>query len=55
MNISGTHINYFFHCKRQVWYFSHNIMMEHVSDTVRMGKLIHETSYEREKKELERH
>jgi CRISPR-associated exonuclease Cas4 len=53
MNVSGTHINYFFHCKRQVWLYSHNIKAEHESDTVRMGKHIHETSYERKKKEIE--
>jgi len=53
MNVSGTHVNYFFHCKRQVWYFSHNIITAHESDLVRMGKLIHDTSYERETKEIE--
>jgi len=53
MRVSGTYINFFFHCKRQVWYFSHYIRTEHESDIVRMGKLIHDTTYEREKKEIE--
>jgi len=45
MNITGTHINYYFSCHRQLWLFANSIQMEHTSDTVYEGKLIHETSY----------
>lgn len=45
MNITATHINYFIVCKRKLWLFSHGINMEHTSDTVYDGKLLHETSY----------
>ncbi len=45
MNITGTHINYYFSCKRQLWLFANSIQMEHASDTVYEGKLIHETTY----------
>ncbi len=52
-NITGTQINFYFHCKRQLWFFSHQINTEHESDLVYLGKIIHETSYERERKEIE--
>lgn len=45
MNISGTHFNYFQVCKRKLWLFSNGISMEHTSDLVYEGKLIHEESY----------
>ena len=45
MNINGTHINYYFSCHRQLWLFANNIQMEHSSDAVSEGKLIHETTY----------
>jgi len=45
MNITATHINYYFVCQRKLWLFANEINMEHTSDTVAEGKLIHETSY----------
>lgn len=45
MNITGTHLNYYFVCKRKLWLFTNGINMEHTSDLVYEGKLIHETSY----------
>jgi len=45
MQITGTHINYYFSCHRQLWLFANSIQMEHTSDAVFEGKLIHETSY----------
>ena len=45
MNITGTHINYFHLCRRKLWLFTNGITMEHTSDAVYEGKLIHETSY----------
>jgi CRISPR-associated exonuclease Cas4 len=45
MNITGTHINYYFICKRKLWLFSGGIQMEHTSELVYEGKLIHESSY----------
>ncbi len=45
MQITGTHINYYFICKRKLWLFANNIHMEHVSEIVYAGKLIHEESY----------
>ena len=43
--LSGTHFNYYMVCKRKLWLFANGINMEHVSDLVFEGKLIHEDSY----------
>jgi len=45
MNLTATHINYYMVCQRKLWLFSNGINMEHTSDTVAEGKLIHDTSY----------
>jgi CRISPR-associated exonuclease Cas4 len=45
MNISGTHFNYYQVCERKLWLFANGISMEHASDLVYEGKMLHETSY----------
>jgi len=45
MRITGTHFNYFFICHRKLWLFAKGIQMEHTSDLVLEGKIIHETTY----------
>ncbi len=45
MNITGTHFNYYHICHRKLWLFANGIQMEHTSDLVFEGKLIHESSY----------
>lgn len=45
MNITATHINYYHICHRKLWLFSNGINMEHTSDVVADGKLLHESSY----------
>lgn len=45
MNITGTHFSYYNICKRKLWLFASGINMEHSSDLVYEGKLIHEQSY----------
>ncbi len=51
--ITATQINYFFVCKRELWFFSHQINMEQNSELVELGKLLHEYSYKREDKEIQ--
>lgn len=51
--VTGSQINYYFICHRKLWLFSHGLHCEQDSDLVRMGKLIHETSYKRENKEID--
>ncbi len=50
--ITGIKINYYYVCKRKLWLFSHNITMEHTSENVEIGKIIHEKKYERKRKEI---
>lgn len=50
MNITGIMIYYYFVCERKLWYFSNQISMEQNSELVKMGKIIDETTYQREKK-----
>lgn len=45
MQITGTHFNYYQVCHRKLWLFANGINMEHNSDLVYAGKLIHEESY----------
>ena len=52
LKYTGTQINYYFICKRKLWYFSNYIQMEQESELVELGKFLHETSYQREKKEI---
>ena len=47
MKVTGTHFNYYQVCKRKLWLFANGITMEHTSDLVYEGKLIHEESYPR--------
>lgn len=50
--ITGTMINYYCICKRKLWYFMNHIGMEQESEEVKIGKLIDENSYTREKKNI---
>ncbi|MEM3489504.1 MAG: Dna2/Cas4 domain-containing protein, partial [Nitrososphaerota archaeon] len=34
MKFTGTQVNYYFVCKRKLWFFSHNIELESDSDLV---------------------
>ena len=49
-HITGTTINYLYVCPRKLWFFQNHIEMEHTSDLVSMGQLLHEESYSREKR-----
>ncbi len=50
--ITGVMVYYYFVCKRKLWFFSNNLDMEHTSELVGIGKLIDETSYDRERKHI---
>lgn len=50
--VSGVMVYYYFVCKRKLWFFINDITMEKNSELVGIGKLIDETSYEREKKHI---
>lgn len=53
MQVTGTHMHYYFNCHRQLWLFANGINMEHTSGTVYEGKLIHETTYKQRSSKYE--
>lgn len=50
--ITGLMVYYYFVCKRKLWYFINEVNMEQNSELVSMGKILDETSYQREKKSI---
>ncbi len=48
--ITGTLINYYFHCKTQCWLHANRINLEDNSEDVRIGKILHEIQEEKNKK-----
>lgn len=52
MGATGVEVNYYFICKRKLWYFVHGLNMEHNSTLVEMGKEVHKDSFKRDKKEI---
>lgn len=42
MKVTGTLINYYFHCKRQCYLFYHRMNLEDNSEDVKIGKILHE-------------
>lgn len=51
--ITGIMIYYYIVCKRKLWYFTHNICMEHTNEDVAIGKLIDENCYSGEDKHID--
>ena len=49
---TGTEVGYYFICRKKLWWFHHGIEMEKGNDRVKMGKLVHEIAYNRQKKEI---
>lgn len=50
--VTGLMIYYYFICHRKLWYFANEIEMEQNSELVSIGKVLNETSYQREKKSI---
>ncbi|MFN7947722.1 MAG: CRISPR-associated protein Cas4 [Blastocatellia bacterium] len=49
---TGTEVGYYFVCPKKLWWFAHGVQMEQESDRVKMGRLVHQESYARKKREL---
>ena len=47
--MTGTIVNYFFHCKRQCYLFGNRLNLEDNSEIVRIGKVIHEEKAQKNK------
>ena len=52
MQITGIMIYYYFICQRRLWYFLNQINMEQNSELVKIGKILDETTYTKEKKQI---
>ena len=50
--VTGTHIWYYYICKRQVWLISHQITADQENTNIQIGKLIDQDFYRRQKKSL---
>ena len=49
MEVNGTLINYFFHCKKQCWLHGNRVNLESNSEDVKIGKALHEVNKEKYK------
>jgi CRISPR-associated exonuclease Cas4 len=49
MDINGTLINYYFHCKRQCWLHANRINLENEFELVDIGKAMHEIKFNNKK------
>ena len=49
MKITGTLVNYFFHCKRQCWLHGNRVNLEDNSELVKIGKQLHKIKSEKSK------
>lgn len=50
--ITGTLVWYYYICRREVWLMAHELNPETENSFLELGRLIHEDSYSREKKEF---
>jgi CRISPR-associated exonuclease Cas4 len=50
IHITGTLINYYFHCKTQCWLHANRINLENNSEDVRIGKVLHAINEEKGKR-----
>lgn len=49
---TGTEVGYYFICHKKLWWFAHGVTMERGHERVELGRLVHEESYQRQKKEI---
>ena len=50
--ITGVMVQYYKVCQRELWFYLNQINMNYDNDDIDIGRLIHENSYKREKKEI---
>ncbi|WP_099469955.1 CRISPR-associated protein Cas4 [Konateibacter massiliensis] len=50
--ITGVMVYYYAVCKRKLWYFYHEVTMEHDNENVQIGKIIDEGTYLRDDKHI---
>lgn len=52
MKITGVMVEYYFICKKKLWYFANQIQMENEHENVLIGRMIDENSYIQERKNI---
>ncbi len=52
LKITGTLIWYYYVCEREVWLISHGLEADQSNEYMEIGRIIHENSYQRSKKEV---
>jgi len=52
LKITGVMVEYYFICKKKLWYFTNQIQMENEHDNVLIGRMIDVNSYVQEKKNV---
>ena len=52
MKVNGTLMNYYIHCPRQCYLFGNRINLEDNSETVNIGKILHEERADNENTEI---
>ena len=50
--MTGTQISYYYLCTRKLWLFTNHVDMEQTNENVALGKVISETTYQRQKHEI---
>jgi CRISPR-associated exonuclease Cas4 len=43
--LTATHVKYYHLCYRKLWLFDHDVWMEHTSEAVAAGELLHQMAY----------
>ncbi|QGT99799.1 CRISPR-associated RecB family exonuclease Cas4 [Candidatus Syntrophocurvum alkaliphilum] len=51
--VTGTYIWYYYICHRQVWLLAHQLFPDQDNENIRIGRIISENTYNREKKEID--
>ena len=50
--ITGVMVQYYNVCIRELWFYLNQVNMNYDNDDINIGKLLHENSYKRERKEI---
>ncbi len=52
MRVTGVMVQYYFTCKRELWFFSRGLQFDFENEDILIGRLIHREAYERSWKEV---
>jgi len=52
MTVTGVMVQYYKACKRELWFFANQINMDYADENISIGRLVHEKSFVRDKKNI---